>query len=259
VIMIRTFIVSAIVAAGTVFSLTDRVLATDIEIAIPAAERSPLTAKLRLPDGDGPFPTLIVAPGRGYDMERVLTADLAGAATASGFASLRFNWRFQGSGGTGPSEGLVTEVQDLEEVVAFARADARMDAERLFLAGKSMGSIVSYRVSSKNPGIQATYLLTPICRQLDETGGNSLYPKLLQSDKPIVLALGNRDPLCPLPNLYRWLGSANENIVTIVFGGDHGLRLASGTSDVATLDSENEQLAIQAVVHWLKIHLGELE
>lgn len=104
--------------------------------------------------------------------------------------------------------------------------------------------------------VKASTLLTPICRQLGEEGQNAIYPGLLQSEKPTVLVLGNRDPLCPLPSLYKWLGSANKNVSTLVFGGNHGMQISPDTN---TLNTQNEQLATEAVIHWLEIHTHDLD
>lgn len=245
-----------------VFALTllaafaTQAFAEEIDLSISAGERTPLAAKLIVPEGSGPFATLIIAPGGGYDMDQPLTGGLAKAAGQAGFATLRFNWRFYNEVGARPSQGLTTEVADLNEIVAFARSDNRLDADRIFLAGKSLGSVVTWRVASSDNQVRAAYLLTPICRQLGENGQNANYQGLLETEKPIVLVLGNRDPLCPLPNLYKWLGSANDNIITLVFGGDHGMKLSPEAGDLTV---QNEQGAIEAVVHWLTIHSRGLD
>ena len=240
-----------IAALAVLSSFAPRALAEEISLSIPAGTRTPLAAKLIVPEGPGPFATLIIAPGGGYDMDQPLTGGLAKAVAQAGFASLRFDWRFYKEDSARPSKGLTTEVADLNEIVAYARSDNRLDAARIFLAGKSLGSIATWRVASSDSRITAAYLLTPICRQLGDTGQNAAYPGLLETEKPTVLVLGNRDPLCPLPNLYKWLGSANDNILTLVFGGNHGLKLSPPAGDLTV---QNEQRAIEAVVHWLTIH-----
>lgn len=249
------FRVAAVIIAGIFCSVTSAV-ADDLDLSIPSGERSPLAAKLILPEGAGPFATLIIAPGRGYDKDQPLTGGLAKAAAKAGFASLRFDWRFYREAGVTPSEGLTTEVADLKGVVAFAKGDDRLDEDRIFLAGKSLGSVVTWRVASADAQVKASTLLTPICRQLDEEGHNVIYSELLQTDRPTVLVLGNRDPLCPVPNLYKWLGSANENVSTLVLGGNHGMQISRDTN---TLNAQNERLAIKAVVHWLEIHTHDLD
>lgn len=240
-----------IAALTLLFGWVTDASAEEFDVLVPSGERAPLDARLTLPEGPGPFATLIIAPGGGYDMDQPLTGGLAKQAAKAGFASIRFNWRYYGQDGTGPSEGLTIETADLKHIVAWAKDDDRLDKTRLFLAGKSLGSVVTYRVASADKTIRATYLLTPICRQLGESGQNANYRELLQSSRPVVLVLGNRDPLCRLPNLYKWLGSANENIVTLIFGGDHGMRISP---DADGLTAQNEQRAIEAVVHWVSIH-----
>jgi len=192
-----------IAALALLSSFAPQALAEEINLSIPAGTRTPLAARLIVPGGPGPFATLIIAPGGGYDMDQPLTGGLAKAVAQAGFAALRFDWRFYKQAGARPSEGLTTEVADLNEIVAFARSDNRLDADRIFLAGKSLGSVVTWRVASSASQIRAAYLLTPICRQLGENGRNANYQGLLATEKSIVLVFGNRDPLCPLPNLYK--------------------------------------------------------
>lgn len=251
----RPFRFSAIILAG-LFGAVTNAEAGEVDLSIPSGERTPLAAKLIVPEGPGPFATLIIAPGGGYDMEQPLTGGLARAAADAGFASLRFDWRFYKEASARPSENLSTETKDLKEIAAFARSDSRLDTDRIFLAGKSLGSLVTWRVASADSEIRATYLLTPICRQLGDNGQNANYPSLLETEKPVVLVLGNRDPLCPLPNLYKWLGPANNNISTLVFGGNHGMKLSP---EAGGLTVQNEQRAIEAVVHWLTIHNHDLD
>ena len=252
----KGFRLAALAGFAMLLAMTSQTVAAETDLEIPAGERSPLAAKLILPEGSGPFATLIIAPGQGYDMDQPLTGGLAKAAARAGFASLRFDWRFYREGGAGPSEGLTTEVADLKDIISFARSDNRLDADRIFLAGKSLGSVITWRAASADSQVRATYLLTPLCRQLDETGGNTLYPGLLQTGRPVVLVSGNRDPLCPLSNLYTWLGSANDNISMLVFGGNHAMKLSAETD---ALSAQNEQRAIEAVVHWLSIHNRDLD
>ncbi len=251
----KPFRFSAIILAG-LFGAVTNAKAGEVDLSIPTAERTPLAAKLIVPEGPGPFPTLIIAPGGGYDMDQPLTGSLARAAADAGFAALRFDWRFYKEANARPSQNLSTETKDLEEIVAFARSDNRLDTDRIFVAGKSLGSLVAWRVASADSEVRATYLLTPICRQVGDNGQNGNYPGLLETEKPTVLVLGNRDPLCPLPNLYKWLGSANDNISALVFGGNHGMKFPPEAGD---LTAQNEQRAIEAVVHWLTIHNHDLD
>ena len=245
-----------IFALALLSAFATQAFAEETDLSISAGERTSLAAKLNVPEGPGPFATLIIAPGGGYDMDQPLTGGLAKAAAQAGFASLRFDWRFYREGGARPSKGLTIEVADLNEIVAFARSDNRLDTDRIFVAGKSLGSLVAWRVASADSEVRATYLLTPICRQVGDNGQNGNYPGLLETEKPTVLVLGNRDPLCPLPNLYKWLGSANDNISALVFGGNHGMKFPPEAGD---LTAQNEQRAIEAVVHWLTIHNHDLD
>jgi dienelactone hydrolase len=152
----------------------------------------------------------------------------------------------------------------MQAVLDLAKADARVDASQIVIAGKSMGSVVAFRVFNRNPASKGLVLLTPLCSSSTDEKGNAIaspraigalnYPGLTELTKPVVLALGNSDPACFVPILYDWLKGTKGNLVTVVAGGDHGMNVVS--SDVEDpKNAANILSTIQIVAQWVKLML----
>lgn len=108
-----------------------------------------LAGTLRLPDGKGPFPCLILVSGSGaQDRDEAIGPitpfrDIAEGMAARGWATLRYDDRGVGESG-GTFSGSTSEDFALDAVGAyrFAAADSRIDAGRVALAGHSEGGYV---------------------------------------------------------------------------------------------------------------------
>jgi predicted alpha/beta-hydrolase family hydrolase len=211
----------------------------------------------------GKRPAVILAPGQGYHMELPLMKDLADKLAAGGVLAFRFDWNYYSQKGQ-PSNDLSREVEDMQSVLDLAKADARVDAGQIAIAGKSMGSVVAFRVFNRNPAAKGLVLLTPLCSSPTDEKGNALpspratgplnYPGLTEFTKPVVLALGNADPACFVPTLYDWLKGTKGNVVTVVAGGDHGMNVVSSNVEDPK-NAANISSTIQIVAHWVKLIL----
>jgi pimeloyl-ACP methyl ester carboxylesterase len=108
-----------------------------------------LAGTLRLPDGKGPFPCMILVSGSGaQDRDEAIGpikpfSDIAEAMAARGWATLRYDDRGVGESG-GSFAGSTSEDFALDAAGAyrFAAADSRIDAGRVALAGHSEGGYV---------------------------------------------------------------------------------------------------------------------
>jgi len=179
------------------------------------------------PAGPGPFPAVVLAPGQGYHMALPVLTETAHKLVERGVAVFRFNWAyFSKSPAAGePSADLSVEVQNLDAVVAAARADRRVDSSRLFVGGKSLGSLVAWQVLRHDAGLRGALLLTPICTDEQdgktlEVGANS-YPGLLAERRPLAFIAGDLDPNCAATTLYAFAATAKGNVRVAVVGGDH--------------------------------------
>ena len=214
-----------------------------------------------LPAGDGPVPTLVLAPGQGYHRGLPLIAQLGVRARALGMAVFTFDWAYRAAGGEA-SDDLDTEAGDLAAVLTWARQHPLVDGERLFVGGKSLGSIVAYRVFLEDPDLAGLMLWTPVCAAGDDEdadeGGH--YPDIEDERRPIGVFLGDRDPLCPLGDLHDWLDDTDGSVATQVYAGDHSLNLGPWNDpSLARVHAENRAAAHRGALAWWRTTLHRLD
>lgn len=234
--------------------------AEDLELTAPRGAR--IQVSVSVPDGrPGKAPALVLAPGQGYHMDLPLLKDLAAAAAARGVIVFRFNWSYFTSKPQGePSEDLGREVEDMQTVVDFAKKDPRVDPAKIVVAGKSLGTLVSYSIFHKDPSFRGLVLLTPLCTDPDANGkpiGNESYPGFASDARPVHLTLGNADGLCQIPALYEFLKDTKGNVSVSVFAGGHSLTFGNpGDPANAGRDARNIAAAVAASAQWVDILLG---
>ncbi len=143
-------------------------LSAALFIAPPAGSQGLIDLEViaEFPAGPGPFPAMVLAPGQGYHMELPALSQVARALVASGVAVFRFNWSHWSQKPRGkPSDDLSTEVRDMQQVIAQARADSRVMSSSVSVGGKSLGSLVAWRALKADPSLTGAVLLTPVCSQ----------------------------------------------------------------------------------------------
>jgi predicted alpha/beta-hydrolase family hydrolase len=221
---------------------------------------------INVPDGpaSGKRPAVLIAPGSGYHMELPIIKELAEKLAATGIIAFRFDWNYYS---TDPqrgqsSAGLAKELEDMQSVISFVKAEARVDPAQIILAGKSMGSVVAFNAFIRDRSAKAAVLLTPLCSATTDESGNPIasprpvglqnYPTLIDLTKPVVVALGNADAACTLPNLFDWLKASKGNVATVVVGGDHGLNIVSSNVEDPR-NAANISASVQIVSHWIKL------
>jgi predicted alpha/beta-hydrolase family hydrolase len=205
-----------------------------------------------LPKGSGPFPVAILAAGQGYHMRLPLMEKLSKTLAANGIAVLRFDWAYftkdpkQGKS----SPDLSAEFEDMKTVVDFARGDQRFDQKRLMIGGKSLGSIMAWKVFRVAPDLRGCLLLTPICgagkdSPLRLPTTEESYSGLAQETRPIGFILGENDPACIKPQLYRYVADSKGPIRVAIIGGDHTFRVGSSKDAETNPQTEkNTDLAV---------------
>lgn len=204
-------------------------------------------------DAQGKRPALLIAPGQGYHMGLPLIAGLAEEAAQAGLVTARFDWAYTAAKGR-PAPDLASELEDMETALKALLADPRVDPQRVFIAGKSLGTLVAYRVFRAHPKLKGLFLLTPVAR-----GGVAVnYPKLEETKRPILMTLGNRDPLCSLPTLYAALAKTKGNVATVVVAGDHGMNLGDWRDPAfKERNAANVKAALRGTVHWARVLLEQ--
>ncbi len=119
-----------------------------------------LAGTLTIPDGDGPFPAVILITGSGaQDRDETVMAHkpflvIADYLSRRGIAVLRYDDR-----GVAQSQGSQLNAtsadfaSDAEAAFNFLKQDRRIDQKKIGLAGHSEGGLIAPIVASKNSGI----------------------------------------------------------------------------------------------------------
>jgi dienelactone hydrolase len=145
----------------------------------------PLPATLTLPKGGGPFPALVLVHGSGpNDRDETLgpnkpLKDIAWGLAAKGVAVLRYEKRTRVFGPklvTDPelaSSFTVKEetIDDALAAVSFLKKADRVDPERIFVLGHSLGGMLVPRiaVAGKSLGIAGYVVMAGLTRPLEDT------------------------------------------------------------------------------------------
>ena len=149
-------------------------------IIIGQNTRYPLKGLLTLPEGDGPFPAVVLVHGSGSSNmdEKVgkLTPfrDLAQGLAARGIAAIRYNKRSFTHGlkmVLDKKHPITVREETIEDALLAARllrADRRIDSGRVFLMGHSMGGMLAPRIECEGGDFRGLILLAGSPRRLEE-------------------------------------------------------------------------------------------
>ena len=177
------------------------------------------------PAGSGPVPAIVLGSGKGYHMRLPIFEQLTRKLVQQGFAVYRFDWAYfvadpkQGKS----SEDRRAEIEDMQTVLALARSHPRTRQDAVFVGGKSLGSIISWRVLRSDPSLVGALLLTPVCH--DKQPPEETYPDLVAEQRPTQWILGDQDPACGVRSLYRFLAGAPRAHKVAAVSGDHAYEL----------------------------------
>lgn len=174
-----------------------------------------------LPQGTGPFPALLFAPGQRYHMRLPIPEHLAKQLVSRGIAVFRFDWSAPGA-----------ETDDLRAMLALVRADPRVDPRNIWIGGKSIGTIFAWQLLAGEPALRGAVLLTPICSPGE--GEGDPYPDVERERRPLLLLAGDQDRLCEPAALYRFAARAPGARVDVI-GGGHDLGGEPGADLAARL------------------------
>lgn len=234
------------------------VQATESVLATPRGEL--VGVLVDIPEGPGPHAVFVLAPGQGYHARLPLMERLSKDLVARGVAVVRFNWAyFVKDPKTGkPSDNLSSEIEDMQTVLAASKKLARIDARRIAVGGKSLGSLVSWRLLRDDVSLRAGALLTPVCTEYITNDTNDAvlenYPNLSANTRPLLLVSGDEDPLCPNRYLYTAAAKIGAGARVIVAGGDHSFAKKTGAAPQLESDA-NLDIAIRATVEFLTAKL----
>ncbi len=149
------------------FCETGVLIEEDVTLGDPA-----LPGALTLPEGAlCPLPAAVLLHGSGpNDRDEAIGQtkmfrDLAEMLAGQGVAVLRYDKRTLVYGSAYTREDLKTFTVDEESIrdavaaAALLRADPRMDPDRIYLVGHSMGAMIAPRIAQENPGLFAGIVL----------------------------------------------------------------------------------------------------
>lgn len=149
-------------------------------IIIGQNTRYPLKGLLTLPEGDGPFPAVVLVHGSGSsNMDEKVGKlapfrDIAQGLAARGIASIRYNKRSFTHGlkmvldKKHPITVREETVEDALLAAQLLRADRRIDSGRVFLMGHSMGGMLAPRIECEGGDFRGLILLAGSPRRLEE-------------------------------------------------------------------------------------------
>ncbi|NMH98846.1 alpha/beta hydrolase family protein [Pseudonocardia acidicola] len=128
-----------------------------------------LAGTLALPEGDGPFPAVLLVSGSGpldrnsdhRTMRFEVSRQLAHALAAAGLASLRYDKRGVGeSPGDWREAGLFDNVDDAGAALAALAARPEVDAGRVLAAGHSEGALLVTAMAGRGAPVAGLVLLS---------------------------------------------------------------------------------------------------
>jgi hypothetical protein len=134
-----------------------------------------LPAVLTLPDGDGPYPVVVLVHGSGaHDADETIGPnkpfrDLAEGLLARGVGTLRYFKRGRLTP-LRPDATLDEEtIDDALSAVMLARNQPRVDASHVFVLGHSLGGYLAPHIASKDPQIRGIVLFAANNRPMLES------------------------------------------------------------------------------------------
>ena len=142
--------------------------------------RFPLKGLLTLPEGSGPFPAVVLVHGSGSSNmdEKVgkLTPfqDIALGLAERGIASVRYDKRSYAHGlkmVLDKGHPITVREETIDDALLAARllrSDRRIDADRVFLLGHSMGAMLAPRIEAEGGDFAGLILLAGTPRRLEE-------------------------------------------------------------------------------------------
>ncbi|HEY48606.1 MAG TPA: alpha/beta hydrolase [Dehalococcoidia bacterium] len=153
-------------------------------------EDSSLAGTLVIPEGEGPFPAVIVIAGSGaFDrdgdvdarvalmqmamLQPVMAAnstyrDIAEALSDAGMVTLRYDKRGVGSSTGEDGDFPEPSLRDLRAAVAFLRESPPADPGRIALVGHSLGGLWALMNAVEDPGIAAVCLMATPAKPMGE-------------------------------------------------------------------------------------------
>jgi alpha/beta superfamily hydrolase len=184
-------------------------------ISFPSGELR-LEGVWHLPEGDGPFPAVIVChphPLYGGSMSSNIVFVICQALALSNIAALRFNFRGVGES-QGEFGGGTGEQEDVKAALDFVLAADNIDRNRIGLAGYSFGGGVAAAVAAGDERVKMLALVSPALTD----GGE----ELKGYKKPRFIIIGEDDDMIAPEGVREVVEAMPEpKQLEIIPGADH--------------------------------------
>ncbi|MCW2676812.1 MAG: putative hydrolase, partial [Modestobacter sp.] len=134
---------------------------TTVRIGTPSGDE--LEAWLYLPDGDGPYPAVVMAHGIGAIKAGGL-APFADRFCHEGFAAVVFDYRQWGGSDGQPREELSfpRQLEDYSTVIGWAAAQPQIDARRVFAWGTSFAGMYIVELAASDARLAGAIAQAPL-------------------------------------------------------------------------------------------------
>ena len=206
------------------------------------------------PEGEGPFPTVIISHGISNCAEDV--RKYADFLVSNGYSACIFDFNNGGHGSRSDGEAkdmsVLTEVEDLNQVMNAVQERPDVDLKNLFLMGASQGGVVSTYAAARRPGevkalicFYPAYVLHDDARErmagkkeipessqiMSLTVGPvytrdalsfDIYDEMPKYDGDVLLVHGTDDPYVPVAYSERAEKAFRRARLVLIEGGRHG-------------------------------------
>lgn len=152
-------------------------LANDIEVTF-GSEEYPISGSLTMPEGDGPFPVVILVHGSGpSDRNEQIGPnlpfmDLAEQLSAQGVAVLRYDKRtYLYKNEIAALTDITVQDETIDDVVyalEFLQTQENISTEQIYIAGHSLGGYLIPRIAAQTPEAAGYILMAASARPMED-------------------------------------------------------------------------------------------
>ena len=147
------------------------------KIIVGEGTKYPLQGMLVLPEGTGKCPAVVFVHGSGSSnmdekvMKMTPFKDIAEGLAKRGIASVRYDKRSYAHGPKMIRETITVKEETIEDAILAAdllRRDSRIDPEKIFIVGHSMGAMLSPRIDAEGGNFAGLILMAGSLRKLED-------------------------------------------------------------------------------------------